>query len=204
MSKRRGKRNLRAYPLFMYTSNSRTYFSGVYPEPLRCAQGRSRRKGERAQHKPATSAWASIQCSGMKPASSGCRFWQSNTAARTTALSGNSCYTCAKTIIAMFEDELRAAVERRNRKEICQLIEAVPGERWQYTGGPVRAEVWYGSVYIVVQHVSGGSGINTYDTVSVNVLLPDGRKEFAGAYSAEELRLPNYISPSERRGRGRV
>ena len=34
---------------FMYSSNSRIYFSGVYPEPLRCAQGLSQRKGERAQ-----------------------------------------------------------------------------------------------------------------------------------------------------------
>jgi hypothetical protein len=35
--------------LFVYTSNSRTYFSGVYPEPLRFAQSDSPRKGERDQ-----------------------------------------------------------------------------------------------------------------------------------------------------------
>ena len=35
--------------LFMSSSNSRGYFSGVYPEPLRCAQGRLQRIGERAQ-----------------------------------------------------------------------------------------------------------------------------------------------------------
>jgi hypothetical protein len=98
----------------------------------------------------------------------------------------------------MFADDLRKALQERNRAEICDLIEAIPPDCWQYTGSPVRAEARYASVYIVVQHVSGGTGINTYDDVSVNVRFPDGEPEFAGKYSADELRLPNYIPPSQR------
>jgi hypothetical protein len=102
----------------------------------------------------------------------------------------------------MFADELRKAMRERNRKEVCHLLGAIPPGRWQYTGSPVRAEAWYGSVHIVVQHVSGGTGINTYDEVSVNVRFPDGKPELAGKYSADELRLPNYIPPSQRRSGG--
>ena len=103
----------------------------------------------------------------------------------------------------MFADELRKAIQGRNRTAVCVLIEAIPADRWQYSGSPVRAEAWYESVHIVVHHASGGTGINTYDDVSVNVRLPDCEPEFADKYSAEELRLPNYIPPSERRSGGR-
>lgn len=98
----------------------------------------------------------------------------------------------------MFADELRKAIQDRNRAAICRLIEAIPANQWRYTGSPVRAEAWYESVHIVVHHISGGTGINTYNHVSVNVRLPDREPEFAGKYSAEELRLPNYIPPSQR------
>lgn len=90
-------------------------------------------------------------------------------------------------------------MQERNRAEICGLLETIPPDRWEYTGSPVRAEARYGSVYIVVQHLSGGTGINTYDDVSVNVRFTDGGPEFLGKFSAEELRLPNYIPLSERR-----
>ena len=102
----------------------------------------------------------------------------------------------------MFADELRNAVKDEDRAQICRIIKAIPADRWTYPGSPPHAEAWEDSVGIAVHHVSGGSGINTYDTVSVRILWPDGKTDFAGNYSAEELRLPNYIPPSERRSGG--
>jgi hypothetical protein len=96
----------------------------------------------------------------------------------------------------MFADELRKALQNRDRGVICRLIEGIPVSRWSYVGSPVHAQAWEDSVGIAVHHVSGGSGINTYDSVSVNIQWPDGTTDFGGKYSAEELRLPNYI-PSD-------
>jgi hypothetical protein len=98
----------------------------------------------------------------------------------------------------MFADELRKAVQERDRAGICRLIEGIPAGDWGYPGSPPYAQAWKDSVEIAVLHVSGGSGINTYDRVSVNIRWPDGRKDFGGCYSAGELRLPNYIHPSRR------
>ncbi len=98
----------------------------------------------------------------------------------------------------MFATEFGTALARRNRGAICRLIESIPKNCWQYPGNPPRAEAWHDSVLICVQWVSGGSGINTYDSASVSALLPGGKPEFAGKYSARELRLPNYIPVSER------
>ena len=100
----------------------------------------------------------------------------------------------------MFAHEFREALQRKDREAICRLIEGIPANRWHFEGSPIHAETWCESVHIVVQHVSGGTGINTYDTVSVNVRFPSGSPEFAGKYSADELRLPNYIPLSERPG----
>ena len=104
----------------------------------------------------------------------------------------------------MFADELRKAIQNRDRAAICRLIEAIPAGRWSYPGSPIHAQAWEDSVGIAVHHVSGGSGINTYDSVSVRILWPDGTTDFGGHYSAEELRLPNYIPPSQRRPGGGV
>jgi hypothetical protein len=98
----------------------------------------------------------------------------------------------------MYANDLRKAMEEGNRAEVCGLLGVIPPDHWQYTGSPVRAEARYESVCIVVQHVSGGTGINTYDEISVNVRFPDGKPESLGKFSAEELRLPNYIPPSQR------
>jgi hypothetical protein len=45
---------------------------------------------------------------------------------------------------------------------------------------------------------SGGSGINTYDDVSIAVFWPHGtpaRQGYLGRFSKDELRLPNYVPP---------
>lgn len=96
----------------------------------------------------------------------------------------------------MFASELRAALERKDRNAICRLLESIPANCWQYPGNPPYAQTRYDSVIIVVH--SGGGGINTYETVSVSVQWHDGKLDFAGQYSAGELRLPKCIPPSER------
>jgi hypothetical protein len=97
---------------------------------------------------------------------------------------------------AMFADELRKAVQNGDRATICRLIEGIPASHWSYPGSPLHAQARQYSVDIAVHHVSGGSGINTYDTVSVNIRWPDGTMQFGGSHSADELRLPNYIPPA--------
>jgi hypothetical protein len=101
----------------------------------------------------------------------------------------------------MFADELRRAVRDRDRAAICRLVEAMPASRWSYPGSPPHAQAWKDSVGIAVHDVSGGSGINAYETFSVSILWPDRTVDFGGYDSAEELRLPNYIPPSQRRSR---
>jgi len=91
----------------------------------------------------------------------------------------------------MFLTEFMRACELKDRAAIAQLIESIPAKCWVYPCG--HAEAWYESVGIAAQRLSGGSGINTYETVSVTVLRPDDNTSFAGQYSADELHLPNYI-----------
>jgi hypothetical protein len=97
----------------------------------------------------------------------------------------------------MFTEE-RKAVEDRNRAAVCWLIESIPASRWTYAGSPPHAEAWEESVGIVVHHVSGGTGIDTYDSVSLSILWPGGSVEIGGQYTAEEFRLPNYIPQDQR------
>jgi len=98
----------------------------------------------------------------------------------------------------MFGDELRRAVRDRDRAGICRLIQAISASRWCYPGSPPHAQAVEDSVEIRVHRISGGSGINTYDSVSVLIRWPDGSWDSGGQYTAEELRLPNYIPPSQR------
>ncbi len=96
----------------------------------------------------------------------------------------------------MFAAELRTAHSARDKRKVCQLIESIPFDRWIYTDSP-EAVASYDGVRIAAQSY-GGSGINTYDRIYVNVLWPDQSLDFLGEYTAEELQLPNYISPSLR------
>jgi hypothetical protein len=99
----------------------------------------------------------------------------------------------------MFAEGLRKAIEDRNRAAICWLIESMSPDCWSCVANPPHAQAWQDDVGIAMHHVSGGSGIDTYDSVSVSVLWADGRVEFGGQYTADELRLPNYVPVSRRR-----
>jgi hypothetical protein len=91
------------------------------------------------------------------------------------------------------------ACQPRDRASIARLVAAIAAKDWHIKPGlatsyldPVTVQAWHGS---------GGTGINTYETLHVQVLL-DGqdRPLFADTFTAEELQLPNYIPRRQRAG----
>jgi hypothetical protein len=98
--------------------------------------------------------------------------------------------------IATFETELRHAIERKDRAAICTMIESIPTDRWSVSEGMAIAT--HERAQIVVHHVSGGTGIDTYEKVAVLVNWPSGQHQSLGGFTSNELRLPNYISLEER------
>jgi len=99
--------------------------------------------------------------------------------------------------------ELSSACQAKDRGTICRLIEAIPSVRWKVIPG--RATCLLEPFTIQVWHATGGSGINTYETVCVSILAGDEfhgeqvRPLFTGTFTADELRLPNFIPKEERR-----
>jgi hypothetical protein len=89
---------------------------------------------------------------------------------------------------------LRAALDSKDKDGICRLKQSIPANCWQY--GPGRAAVLWQDSVASIAALAGN--INTYKKVCVNIMWLDGRPDFLGEYAAEELRLPNYIPPSER------
>jgi len=96
-----------------------------------------------------------------------------------------------------FAIELSDAFVSRDRRKICQLVKSIPVTHWTYPAGAAQAT--YDKVIIFAQG-TGGSGINTYELISVNAKWLDETEKavFLGQYTAEELPLPNYIPKSER------
>jgi len=98
--------------------------------------------------------------------------------------------------------ELGRACEAKDRVAVFRLIEAIPEDRWEIVLG--RATCPLEPLTIQVEHASGGSGINTYETVRVCILAGDEVRgepvwpTFIGTFTADELRLPTYI-PKEAR-----
>jgi hypothetical protein len=93
----------------------------------------------------------------------------------------------------MFADDLKAAHTSNNRLEVCRLIKSIPASRWTYPAGHA-AMTFYEGIGIAA-FSSGGSGIHSYDEVSVAVFWPDETPEragYLGRFSKDELRLPNY------------
>jgi hypothetical protein len=96
----------------------------------------------------------------------------------------------------MFAAELKNAHRSGNKQTICRLIESIPAERWIYLDGAEAVASYDGAR--IAAHSYGGSGINTYDRIFLNVLWPDLTIDFLREYTAEEMQLPNYIPPSSR------
>jgi hypothetical protein len=90
----------------------------------------------------------------------------------------------------LFAADLRIAHASKDRRRVCQLIEAVPADRWIRLDGP-EAVTSYGGARIAARSY-GGDGISCYERVSLNVLWPDSTIDFLGEYTAQELQLPNY------------
>jgi len=100
---------------------------------------------------------------------------------------------------AIFDSELRAAHESKDRNKVCQLIESIPLNCFTFPE-PYKAHALYYGVQIDV-FSSGGSGINTYERIdSLRVQWRDVSRELLHGtpYSNEELCLPNYIPLSVR------
>jgi hypothetical protein len=92
----------------------------------------------------------------------------------------------------VFAADLRIAHTSKDRRRVCQLIEAVPADRWIQLDGP-EAVASYGGARIAARSY-GGDGINSYERVCLNVLWPDFTIDLLGEYTAQELQLPNYRS----------
>jgi hypothetical protein len=93
--------------------------------------------------------------------------------------------------------ELIAACESRDRVRISTLVSSVPRDKW--TVIPGQAMVQLNTLRILIWHESGGSGINTYETIIVQVIVDEeNAKQFSYKFSADELQLPNYIPLDDR------
>jgi hypothetical protein len=93
----------------------------------------------------------------------------------------------------MFAEDLRAAHTSNNRLEVCRLIKSIPASQWTHPA--IHAAMTFYEGIGIAAFSSGGSGINSYDEVSIAVFWPDGTQErpgYLGRFSKDELRLPNY------------
>ena len=87
--------------------------------------------------------------------------------------------------------ELIAACEAGDRARISSLVSSIPRQAW--TVIPGQAMVQLESLRILVWYESGGTGINSCETVIVQVIVDEeNARQFSYRFSAEELQLPNY------------
>jgi len=94
--------------------------------------------------------------------------------------------------------ELLAACEARDRARISTLVTSIPRQHWTVIPGQAMVELE--PLRILVWHENGGSGINTYETIIVQVIVDEeSAKQFSYRFSADELQLPNYIPVADRR-----
>src|ERR1700722_17114359 len=93
--------------------------------------------------------------------------------------------------------ELIAACEERDRARVGTLVSSIPREAW--TVIPGQAMVQLETLRILVWHETGGSGVNTYETVIVQIIVDEkNSKQFSYRFSANELQLPNYVPVADR------
>ncbi len=99
-------------------------------------------------------------------------------------------------LVESFVENLQSAIAERDRAMMARLIEAIPARVWDVQPGCATAD--YMGVQIQVDYLDGGSGINTYESVSVLVTWSDENSVPLGPFGADELKLPNYIAPEKR------
>ena len=87
--------------------------------------------------------------------------------------------------------ELIAACEAGNRARLSSLVSSIPIQAWTIIPGQAMAQLE--RLRVLVWHETRGSGINTSETVTVQVFV-DGEdaRQHSYRFSADELRLPNY------------
>jgi hypothetical protein len=96
--------------------------------------------------------------------------------------------------VDQYLDSLKEARKRKDSAKILELLQTI--RDWEYGQNGEHAEVILGNVRVSVYPLGGG--INTYKELSARVRWENGDCAFLGAFSAEELRLPNYVSPEQR------
>jgi hypothetical protein len=97
----------------------------------------------------------------------------------------------------MLSDDIKTAIGIKDKTFIAKLIASIPLGEWAFPGASPYAQTLPEDTDIVVQRISGGSGINTYERAGVTIWRSD-ELVWYGTFSSDELRLPNYISVSER------
>ena len=87
--------------------------------------------------------------------------------------------------------ELIAACEAGDRARISSLVSSIPRQAWTVIRG--QAMVQLEPLRILVWHETGGSGVNTCETVIVQFIVDgENAKQLSYRFSFDELLLPNY------------
>jgi hypothetical protein len=87
--------------------------------------------------------------------------------------------------------ELIAACEAGDRARINSLVSSIPRHAW--TVIPGQAMVRLEPLRVLVWLEAGSSGINTCETLIVQVMVDEeNSRQFSYRFPAEELQLPNY------------
>ena len=93
--------------------------------------------------------------------------------------------------ISPIAPELIAACEAGDRARISSLVSSIPLQAWTVIPGQAMARLE--QLRVLVWHEAGGSGINTSETVIVQVFVDgENARQLSYRFSADELQLPNY------------
>ena len=85
----------------------------------------------------------------------------------------------------------------RDRARISTLVSSIPRQAWTVIPGQAMTQL--DGLRILVWHETGDSGINTYETVIVQVFVDENQRHFSYRFSVDELQLPNFIPDADRR-----
>ena len=87
--------------------------------------------------------------------------------------------------------ELIAACEAGNRARLSSLVSSIPIQAWTIIPGQAMAQLE--PLRVLVWHETRGFGINTSETVTVQVFVDgENSRQFSYRFSADELQLPSY------------
>jgi hypothetical protein len=110
---------------------------------------------------------------------------------RTTAVVNQGRERLSEMEMSTTAPELIAACEAGDRARISSLVSSIPRHAWTVIPGQAMARLE--PLRVLVWHEAVGSGVDTCETVIVQVIVDEeNAKQFSYRFSAEELQLPNY------------